>query len=241
MEVARKQLEIEDDRLSGRLVTPATGVPAVLFVHGWGGSQQRDTERAKALSQLGFVSFTFDLRGHGDSSNDLQSVTRQDGLHDLCLAYDFLAAQPQVDKSSIAVVGSSYGAYLATILTSFRFVRWLGLRVPALYRDKDWLMPKALLDRDDLTDYRSSLVAEPNRALDACEKFAGDVLIVESEYDDRVPHTAIASYMRAFVSAHSITYRIIAGADHALTTPDSRRNYSILLSRWLREMIFGAR
>lgn len=113
--------------------------------------------------------------------------------------------------------------------------------MPALYRDKDWTLPKGQLDRDDLTTYRSAIVSERNKALDACGEFSGDVLIVESEYDDLVPHTTIASYMRAFLCARSVTYRLISGADHALSSPGSRRDYIVLISRWLREMIFGAR
>lgn len=110
MEIEPQELHIDGHRVSGRLVRPATGVPAVLFVHGWGGSQERDTERARSLSQLGFVSFTFDLRGHGASSNDLQRVTREDNLRDLCLAYDFLAAQPQSSEVSVVrTFGSDRG------------------------------------------------------------------------------------------------------------------------------------
>lgn len=140
------------------------------------------------------------------------------------------------------MIGSSYGAYLAAILTSHRPVRWLGLRVPALYRDAQWFAPKAQLDREDLAMYRGSLVEfEANRALDACSNFAGDILIVESEHDDLVPHATISSYVRAFLRAKSLTYRLIEGADHALSAPKSREAYNGLLTRWLREMIFGAR
>lgn len=242
MRIEQQHIRIDGGLLSARLVEPLTGVPAALFIHGWGGSQKRDTERAKMLAQLGFVCLTFDLRGHGASTSDLRHVSREDNLRDICKAYDSLVARPQVDRDSIAVLGSSYGAYLAAILTSLRPVRWLGLRVPALYRDADWLKPKAYLDRDDLASYRSSLVAfEQNRALDACSSFTGDVLIVESEHDDLVPHATVSSYMRAFLRAKSLTYRMIDGADHALSTEESRKAYVTLLTRWIREMIFGAR
>ena len=39
----------------------------------------------------------------------------------------------------------------------------------------------------------------------------------------------------------SLSGRGIAGADHALSDPESCRSYDQLLSSWLREMIFGAR
>src|SRR5690606_19439932 len=121
---------VGNDLLAGTLVEPQTGVPGVLFVHGWAGSQARDRRRARALAQLGFVSLTFDLRGHGDNAERLESVTREENLDDICAAYDLLASQSQVDPGSIAVVGSSYGAYLAVLATAHRAVRWLALRVP---------------------------------------------------------------------------------------------------------------
>ena len=43
------------------------------------------------------------------------------------------------------------------------------------------------------------------------------------------------------IAARSVTYRVIMGADHALSNPESGRAYDQLLSRWLSEMIFGAR
>jgi dienelactone hydrolase len=65
-------------------------------------------------------------------------VSREESLRDILAAYDFLAAQPNVDSDSIAVVGSSYGGYLAALLTALRPVKWLALRVPALYKDSEW-------------------------------------------------------------------------------------------------------
>jgi dipeptidyl aminopeptidase/acylaminoacyl peptidase len=62
-------------------------------------------------------------------------VTRQDGLDDVLAAYDYLASQPLIDKTAIGVIGTSYGGYLAMLLTAYRPVRWLAMRVPALYPD----------------------------------------------------------------------------------------------------------
>ena len=79
-------------------------------------------------------------------------------------------------------------------------MRWLALRVPALYKDEDWDMPKRRLDRDDLARLPPTAIVPPteNRALAACAAFRGDVLIVESEHDDMVPHPVIANYLAAF-------------------------------------------
>ena len=93
-----------------------------------------------------------------------------------------------------------------------------------------------------LEQYRLQAVrAEESRALRACTTFTGDVLIVESEFDTVVPHQVIVNYRDAFVSARSSTFRLIAGADHALSEDAWQRAYTTVLVTWLTEMVFGAR
>lgn len=233
---------VQGTRLSGTLAAPETGLPGLLFLHGWNGSQEQDMDRAHAIAALGCVCLTFDLRGHVGTEALHASITPRDNLDDALAAYDTLAAHPAVDSRAICVVGSSYGAYLAAILTSVRPVKWLSMRVPALYRDADWTRSKAALDRAALISYRSAVLAiEGNRALEAAAAFRGDVLIVESERDDLVPHATIANYLGSFRRARSMTYRVIVGADHALTDPVSKRAYASLLVGWIREMLLGAR
>jgi pimeloyl-ACP methyl ester carboxylesterase len=233
---------VEDSRVCGTVLTPESKVPGVLFLHGWGGSQEQDLTKAADIAALGCVCFTFDMRGHARWESQRDTVTREDNLKDVIAAYDELVRQPGVDASAVAVVGSSYGGYLAAILTTLRPVRWLALRVPALYRDADWDRPKALLDRRDLMLYRSNPVPiDDNRALRACSTFAGDVLIVESQHDEIVPHATITSFVAAFPTAHSLTYRIVAGADHALSSDPCRKAYNSLLVNWVTEMVLGAR
>ena len=51
-------------QLAGTLLAPATELPGILFVHGWGGSQEQDLDRARQAAGLGCSCLTFDLRGH---------------------------------------------------------------------------------------------------------------------------------------------------------------------------------
>ena len=236
-------IAVDDGQIAGTLVSPSTRIPGVLFVHGWGGSQEQYLARAREIAALGCVCLTFDLRGHGSTNAQQETVSRESNLRDVLAAYDVLASHRVVDPSTIAVVGSSYGGYLAAILTTLRPVKWLALRVPALYMDSDWELPKRQLHKDqDLTAYRRSLVpTQQNRALRACAAFKGDVLVIESEFDHVIPHAVISSYLDACVHAHSLTYRVIKGADHGLTEEASQRAYTALLTNWMTEMVFGER
>jgi pimeloyl-ACP methyl ester carboxylesterase len=237
------RIAVDDEAIAGTLLAPAPTMPGVLFVHGWGGSQAQDLERARAAAALGCICMTFDLRGHAQYIERAGVVTREDNLRDLVAAYDFLAGLRLVDRASVAVIGSSYGGYLAAILTTLREVRWLALRAPALYKDADWTKPKRALhaDPDLLAFRRRTVTPEENRALAACARFRGDVLIVESERDEVVPHPVAANYVSAFTQARSLTSRVIQGADHGLSSDEAAKAYSTLLGNWITEMVTGAR
>jgi len=236
------EIPVDHTQLSGTLLTP-TGMPGVLFVHGWGGRQQHNLVRAREAVGLGCICLTFDLRGHAGLASMRETVTRPQNLDDIKAAYDHLAGLPYVDPQSIAVVGLSYGGYLSALLTQERPVAWLALRSPALYRDEHWGAAKVALNAEPgLMDYRRSVVApEDNRALAACLRFEGDVLLVEAERDVIVPHPVMRNYANAFGRARSVTSRLIRGADHALTLKEHQQEYTRYLIDWMTEMVVGRR
>lgn len=234
------ELAVDGRAIAGTFVIPRRRMPGVLFVHGWGGSQAQYRARARALATRGCVCLTFDLTGHAATQPLFETVSREQNLRDVVSAYDLLCSHRNVDPEQIAVVGSSYGGYLSAILTARRAVRWLVLRVPALYVDSDWEMPKLKLRKaQNLVVYRQSFVpAAENRALRDCANFTGDVLVVESEFDDLIPHTVIESYLEAFVKARSKTWRLVSGADHGLTDERCQQAYTSLLLDWFSEVVF---
>ncbi|MDV2452404.1 alpha/beta hydrolase family protein [Xanthomonas hortorum] len=236
------QIPVDQDALSGTLLTPS-GMPAVLFVHGWGGSQHHNLLRAREAVGLGCICMTFDLRGHEGYASMRQTVTRAQNLDDIKAAYDQLAHLPYVDAQSIAVVGLSYGGYLSALLTRERPVEWLALRSPALYKDEHWDHPKVSLNADpELMDYRQrTLTPDDNIALAACAQYKGDVLLVEAENDVIVPHPVLRNYADAFVHARSLSTRVIAGADHALSVKEHQQHYTRALIDWLTEKVVGRR
>jgi uncharacterized protein len=234
-------IRVEDEHILGTVISPGTLVPGVLFVHGWGGDQQRYIARAHELAALGCVCVTFDMRGHAQTHAQIEAISREDSMRDVLAAYDFLAALRNVDSDAIAVVGSSYGGYLAALLTALRPVKWLGLRAPALYKDSEWRLPKLKLRREQaLEKYRLQPVSpDESNALRVCREYAGDVLIVESEHDTIVPHQVIVNYREACVNARSLTYRLMEGVDHGLSNETWHRAYTALLVNWFNEFVFG--
>ena len=234
-------IPVNGQTIQGTLIAPLDPereVPGTLFLHGWGGCQDQYLGCAREIAALGSACLVFDLRGHAETRGQYETVTREDNLHDVIAAYDLLAHTPRVDGHSMAVVGASYGAYLASLLLYLRPIRLLALRAPALYKDDDWEMPKRRLHVDpNFAAYRRlALRAEDNRALGACAQFLGDALVVESERDEIIPHPAVANYIAALANAHSLTYRVIEGADHSLSQKHWELAYTELLVGWLSEM-----
>jgi pimeloyl-ACP methyl ester carboxylesterase len=236
------KIPVHGDSIEGTLIGPAAagkGRPGTLLIHGWGGCQEQYLASARAIAALGYACLIFNLRGHAETRGQHESVTREDNLHDVIAAYDFLSRLTGIDRHSIAVVGASYGAYLGALLLYLRPVSMLALRAPALYKDDDWELPKRQLHvNPDIAAYRRlTLRAEDNRALGACAQFLGEALVVESEHDEIIPHPAVANYIAALANAHSLTYRVIEGADHGLTKMEWERAYTELLVGWLSEMV----
>jgi dipeptidyl aminopeptidase/acylaminoacyl peptidase len=95
--------------------------PAVVFVHGGPGSQwvdQWDTSM-QSLAVRGFVVLVLNYRGSSGYGKAFQDANRMDwgggDLSDVLAAAAWLRKSPFVDGHKVAVMGHSYGAYLALL------------------------------------------------------------------------------------------------------------------------------
>jgi pimeloyl-ACP methyl ester carboxylesterase len=223
-------LESGGRRLSGRLFEPSDtgGVKrGILFVHGLNSSQSGYRSRAEAASaQLDAVCLTFDLGGHRDSDGDLARLSPRDHLSDVIAGFDFLAAEDSVDSSRIGLCAASYGAYLAGLLVSRRPARRLLLRAPALYDDADFRAP---LGRDRTSTSKPQAAA----IFKGLARLGSDVLILESENDEVIPHAVIEAYLTACPQAQ---HEVILGALHGLTDPKWQETFIETILTWFNDL-----
>lgn len=224
-------IQTETSEVTGCLISPATKAAGVLFVHGWGANRKQILRRATEVAGLGCICLTLEL-GKRDTSRNLA---------ELVAAYDRLVDHPDIDRNAIALVGSSYGGFIAALATELRAIRWLALRAPALPDLEADEEAVKRLQQARAADGRQVITADSSEALRACTGFKGDALVVESRYDDVVPRIVVRSYVDAFIQAGSITYRMLPDADHGLSTDAHQDAYTKILVRWLREMVTDAR
>ena len=226
------------DKLSGNLFMSeniSIDRVAFLIVHGWQSGQDRDYHLAASLLNKGYTSMTVDLRGHGKSEGDINQLTRKDYVNDVLSAYDELVKQAGT-MTEIVAIGSSFGAYLLSLLSEQRKLDGLVLRAPANYQDARFTESfMKTRSADDAEIWKSKFNAwNETRSLKAVHDFKGRVLIVESEKDEVVPQSVLQSYADAILNRDLLTYVIMQDAPHSITKlPQLQKEYRDTIFKWL--------
>lgn len=231
---------------------PAVPRGAALFIHGWGGAQDaNDVRLARQLAADGFVCLTFDLAGHGRSGGRVEDFTVAQFLAQAMAAYDLLVATDVEDTRAADdagrlaidrpctppyVCGSSFGAYLALLLSAERPVAGLGLRVPANYPDSVFNGPPvaAYIASAAPREWRSQPCGPAdNRALAALATFAGPVQLLAAGRDETIPCQTTENFISA-ARPGALQYHLLAEATHTLyALPAMRREAYRLVREWL--------
>ena len=107
-------------RLHGMLGVPDGLQPgerraAFLVLHGFGSNSASTSVLAptRVLSDYGYVTLRFDMRGCGKSEGEFGRVICLEQVEDLGNALAFLAQHPAVDRDRIGAIGSSFGGAVA--------------------------------------------------------------------------------------------------------------------------------
>jgi pimeloyl-ACP methyl ester carboxylesterase len=89
--------------------------PAFIVLHGFGSNSDSNNvlQPTRVLSEFGYVTLRFDMRGCGKSEGEFGRVICLEQVEDLGNALNFLARHPAVDPDRIGVIGSSFGGAVA--------------------------------------------------------------------------------------------------------------------------------
>src|SRR5271156_2673812 len=94
---------------------PGERRPAFLVLHGFGSNSESQNvlQPTRILSEFGYVTLRFDMRGCGKSEGEFGRVICLEQVEDLGNALDFLAGHPAVAPDRIGAIGSSFGGAVA--------------------------------------------------------------------------------------------------------------------------------
>lgn len=87
---------------------PATGWPAVVVMHGLGGSKDSMAQVAQFFADHGYAALAFSVRGQGTSTGDFGLVSPRD-VADMQAMVKWLEVQPGVSRTQVGCFGISLG------------------------------------------------------------------------------------------------------------------------------------
>ncbi len=238
------EIKVDGLKLKGAVFCPQikrAKNPAILMIQGWTGHKENSFQYAESLSRLGFICLLFDSRGHGESEGDINSTTTEQFTKDDMAAYDFLANLESVDHQNISVVGSSFGGFRAAYLTSIRPIKNLVLRVPADYINDSFKIARAKAGGSEIPEVMEwrKKARNPNEtySLQAVNNFDGNILIIEAEYDEYVPHQTIENYKNAVKDKKKLTYVFMKGAPHSIKPGPFRDKVEKIYLDWFKKRL----
>jgi alpha-beta hydrolase superfamily lysophospholipase len=103
-------------KLRGVLITPAGSGPhpALVYTHGWSGAvNDRVLPLMGKLAAAGFLGLALDHRGFAGSEGPRGRCDPREQVRDVSNAVTYLTSRHDVDASSIAVLGASFGGAIA--------------------------------------------------------------------------------------------------------------------------------
>lgn len=155
-------------------VSADSPAPAVIFFHGNSDYIETKLEYAEFYTAQGFACLMVEYRGYRRSTGEpSEAALRADAI----ALYDWIAAQPQINPSRIAVHGHSLGAAIAAGLAGER-------PVAALVMVSPFRSLPALFGRYGLP---GALARENFDNIASIEAYAGPILIVHGEKDEIAP------------------------------------------------------
>ncbi len=94
---------------------PGNQRPAFLVLHGFGSnkSSQSCVQPCNFLTQMGYVTMRFDMRGCGEAEGEFGRIICLEQVEDTKAAHAYLASRPEVEEARVGAIGSSFGAAVA--------------------------------------------------------------------------------------------------------------------------------
>jgi dipeptidyl aminopeptidase/acylaminoacyl peptidase len=228
------EFKVGEDTLRGALFIPdgKGPFPAVIFFHGSGSTGDTYFEASEKLANNGILAFMFNFRGCGISEGDFSKQTIGMGIEDAKAGLNYFLAINEIDKKRVGLTGSSFGGFLAALLSSDFDFKSIALIVPAAYSPAQ--MDTFHTDDPDVLkiDFDKSVSYEK------IHNFKNDLLIVQSELDDILPEGMVEKYLEVSTNAKKVEHLVLKGTKHRIKLfPEAKKLLLNKLSSWFFETL----
>lgn len=244
--------------LRGMMHRPVTDsmnkrMPAVMLCHGFSGTRveahQLLVKAANALAAAGMIVVRFDFAGSGESDGEFVEMTPETEIEDAINILHWLAAQPGVDRSRLAMTGLSLGGLVTACAASrtnmpAAIALWsatahMGQRMQERATEES----TSQLQEKGYVDFRGNLVgraffqnAAQINPLQEASQYRGKVLIVHGTDDQVVPVAEAHEYSEAFKACYPQLY-LMEGADHTFSSESWEANVIQTTVNWMKEQL----
>ncbi len=206
----------------------------LLAYMGYVSSKERNRDFLLALGEKADMSIlAVDLSGHGESPFVIDETSPAQHVLETVAVFDWL--QKKYPEAKIAVIGTSYGGFLAAYLSKYRDFGKLILRTPAIYLPSDLYMLQSDIDRDYTSKvYRKDQKLVANHPLfKQPNVFTGSTLVVTHELDEDIPKETSNVYKAAYKADEYL----VPGFKHSMRDAQNPQEvlvpYQDTIANWL--------
>jgi dipeptidyl aminopeptidase/acylaminoacyl peptidase len=215
--------------------------PVIIHVHGGPEAQYRPGFSGRAqmwVAELGAAVIAPNIRG--STGYDLEYLAldndyrREDAIRDIGALLDWIAAQPDLDESRVAIYGSSYGGYVvlaSAVLYSDRLragVDVVGISnfVSFLENTEDYRRAFRRYEYGDERDPEMRAYLERISPLNNADRINIPLLVVQGRNDPRVPASESEQIVRALREhGQPVWYIEALNEGHGYERRENRRVY----------------
>ncbi len=209
--------------------------PTAVLLHGVPGVE-KNLDIAYALRDVGWNCLYFHYRGSWGSKGN---YSFSGASEDVAEATDWALEQPSVDRERLAIVGNSFGGYLAFAATAAdaRFMATVSISPlvdPTTVELPDELFNEfaILLNGVSGEELRAQWDALPAIQTMSTELDSRAVLLITADQDEIFP---IAHYEALASKVGSLEWKRIPGADHVFST--ARKKLVDMTVGWLQDIL----
>lgn len=243
MESEELFLNKENNKIFTKIYRPGDGKlhPAIIMCHGFGANGDAYSAYAKPITDAGFIAVYFDFCGGGEdtrSDGDMTEMSVLTEVEELSFVMDEVMSLPDVEESSVFLMGESQGGFVAAYEAALRpdDVRGLVLFYPAyiipdyiknLISENGGVIPEsyAILDRVVGKKYFEDAL-KADDIWDRIEDYKGKVLILHGDGDRLVPYEGSVKAQRIYENASLIC---MEGARHGFYDEDEKRAGELMI------------